>query len=97
MMHLQVFPSVLCVQYFSISPAAVALRRTVDLRKLLAVVRSLAPAPVKKMDKKEEKQEDKKPKIPKIILNKSLSLSHPSLQDSWHGVQSLSGSVKLYT
>ena len=48
MMHLQVFPSVLCVHYFSISPAAVALRSAVDLRELLAVVRSLAPAPANK-------------------------------------------------
>ena len=82
-MHLQVFPSVLCVHYFSLSPAAVALRSAVDLRELLAVVRSLAPAPANKdPGKKRKKQEDKKPKITKIILNKSVSLSHPSLQDS---------------
>ena len=51
-----------------------------------------APSPQhlqRKMDEKEDKQEDKK------SLNKSVS--HPSLQDSWQGVQSLSGSVKLYT
>ena len=83
MMRLQVFPSVLCVHYFSLSPAAVALRSAVDLRELLAVVRSLAPATVKKdPGKKREKQEDKKLEITKIILNKSVSLSHPSLQDS---------------
>ena len=34
--------------FLAVSPAAVALRRTVDLRELLAVVRSLAPAPAKK-------------------------------------------------
>ena len=91
MMHLQVFPSVLCVHYFSHTPAAVALRRAVDLRELLAVVRSLAPAPAKKWVKKTRRQktQDNQDNFKQI--------SHPSLQDSWHGVQSLSGSVKLYT
>ena len=59
------------------------LRRAVDLRELLAVVRSLAPAPANKdPGKKRKKQEDKKLEITKIILHKSVSLSHPSLQDS---------------
>ena len=66
---------------FSHTPAAVALRSAVDLRELLAVVRSLAPAPANKdPGKKRKKQEDKK--MTRIILNKSVSFSHPSLQDS---------------
>ena len=98
MMRLQVFPSVLCVHYFSLSPAAVALniylkyislsqfspaavtlRRAVDLRELLAVVRSLAPAPANKdPGKKKRKTRRQKAQDPQDNFKQiCLSLTRP--------------------